>query len=655
MTLAPTVTLVDSGELILAARTLGVAHPPGFPLYLLLAHAASMFPLGNIAERIHVASALFAALGSAAMMLLVTEAMLLTADRGGTSKKASRKKSDRAEKAFENKTQDAHLVLTIAPAMIAGLLFVFSRTLWAYATIAEVYTLNSLLIVVIFWLMLGWRRARFESRADQVETNNLKLYLAAFIFGLALGVHHVTVGLMLPAIAGLVYSTEGIGFFKSKRFLYAALISVAGLSIYIYLPLAASHSPLMNWGDPRTLEHFWWHITGKQYQTFFDFSPFRSSEFLRLASREFGASWLPLALGLAAAGFVSIFRGNRWVFGFLSLIIVADAAYCMCYEIAEDKDAYYLPAFISLTIAAGFGARSIINGLQKTKLRNTLTPIRTAIILLIIPLIALTSNFGFNNRSNYFIAHDYVDNIFRSVEPRGMLLTSDWQVYSPSLYVREIENQRRDVVVININQIRRSWYYDYLDQAYPEVTEKSRREINAFLQDLRSWESDPAAFGKSEPLTRRINSRFYEMIVSFATNQIKDAPVYLTPEIAGNRRGKDAELTKALIEKFKFVPKGLVFRVGEKTGPDDYGDPQILIRGLNDGTLKFDVDDVVTKKVLPVYLNIAMISGTYFAAQGSHGRAILRFKQALANDPTLEPAKRALAASQSALQQQRSN
>src|SRR5262245_9946387 len=76
-TMAPTVTLVDSGELILSARGLGVAHPPGFPLYVVLAHLATLLPLGNIAVRTHIASALFAALAAAGMTLLVAEAMLI--------------------------------------------------------------------------------------------------------------------------------------------------------------------------------------------------------------------------------------------------------------------------------------------------------------------------------------------------------------------------------------------------------------------------------------------------------------------------------------------------------------------------------------------------------------------------------------------------
>src|SRR4030095_14143118 len=72
-TLAPTVTLVDSGELIVAARFLGVAHPPGFPLYVMLTHLASLLPIGNIAARINFASAFFAALACAMLTLVVAE------------------------------------------------------------------------------------------------------------------------------------------------------------------------------------------------------------------------------------------------------------------------------------------------------------------------------------------------------------------------------------------------------------------------------------------------------------------------------------------------------------------------------------------------------------------------------------------------------
>src|SRR5262249_27244999 len=153
-TLAPTVTLVDSGELILAARTLGVAHPPGFPLYVLLAHLATLVPIGSIAMRVNFASALFAALASAIATMVALEAIA-----GARLSDSSRQKAERAKKGKKAPTQVNDGALTLAvPCIVTGLLLAFSRTLWAYATIAEVYTLNSLLILLIFLLMFRWRR-----------------------------------------------------------------------------------------------------------------------------------------------------------------------------------------------------------------------------------------------------------------------------------------------------------------------------------------------------------------------------------------------------------------------------------------------------------------------------------------------------------------
>src|SRR5947208_16141979 len=84
------------------------------------------------------------------------------------------------------------------------------------------------------------------------------------------------------------------------------------------------------------------------------------AEFCRMAFREFGLLWLPLSLVLAFAGFVDAFKRDRTTFWFLLTVMIADLAYAVSYEIAEDKDAYYLPTFISIAIAAGLGIRWII-------------------------------------------------------------------------------------------------------------------------------------------------------------------------------------------------------------------------------------------------------------------------------------------------------
>jgi hypothetical protein len=437
VTLAPTVTLVDSGELILAARGLGVAHPPGFPLWVMLGHLASLLPFGNVAMRINFSSAVFAALACAMLTLVVAE--LLITGSGFAEPKRAGKAGQQGRKL---ETSSGGRFLIFAPAVGAGLLMAFDRTLWSYATITEVYALNALLILVVFFLVVRWRRRTAETRGHAstvVTTHDVWIYAAAFVFGLALGVHHVTVGLTLPAIAALVYATQGRRFFTSRRLVFAALISVAGLiAVYAYLPFAASRSPLMNWGNPRSVQEIWWHITGRQYRVFFSFSPAimgtQFIEFCRMALREFGFPWLPLTPFLAFAGFVSAYKRNRTVFWFLLLIVIADLAYCLSYEIAEDKDAYYLPAFISIAIAAGFGVHWLIQASRSRSAPAGRSCLIGVIAIVLSSATAFAANWPFDNRRDYFIAHDYVENLFSTIAPNGLLLTQDWQVVSPMFY-----------------------------------------------------------------------------------------------------------------------------------------------------------------------------------------------------------------------------
>src|SRR5882724_7095999 len=531
-TLAPTVTLTDSGELIVVARGLGVAHPPGFPLWVILAHLASRVPLGNIAVRINFSSALFAALASAMLALVVAELMITIPYLLRQKKKSAPQKKKREDPRFAD-------LLIWAPALGAGLLMAFSRTLWSYATIAEVYTLNTLLILIVLFLMLRWRRYVLVDRPrtdSAITIHDRWLYVAALVVGLALGVHHVTVGLILPALGILVYRTEGLRFFTSRRLVYAALISIGALvAVYAYLPFAASRSPVINWGNPRSLQEIWWHITGRQYRVFFSFSPNimggQFIEFCRMLLREFGFVWLPLLLVLAFAGFATVYRRDRTGFWFLLFIVIADLAYALTYEIAEDKDAYYLPTFIAIAIAAGFGIRWLI---QLTLSKSILVERSywvAGIAVLLSSATALAANWPFNNRRHYLIAHDYVENLLSTIEPNGLLLTQDWQVVSPMFYAQEVEQRRRDVKVVDVNLLRRSWYFDYLRHANPGLVERSRDKIDTFVANLKEWEHDPQSFATSEALTRRITATFEEMIQSMVTNERRVGPVYITRDV----------------------------------------------------------------------------------------------------------------------------
>src|SRR5215471_14779307 len=158
-TLAPTVTPTDSGELILAAYGLGVAHPPGVPLWIMLTHIASLVPVGNVAVRINLSSAVFSALACAMLTLVVAEILITSSFFD-----APRRKNKAARQESNTENSDTRLFI-FAPAVGAGLLMAFSRTLWAYATITEVYALNALLILIVFFLVVRWRQRIIEANS----------------------------------------------------------------------------------------------------------------------------------------------------------------------------------------------------------------------------------------------------------------------------------------------------------------------------------------------------------------------------------------------------------------------------------------------------------------------------------------------------------
>jgi hypothetical protein len=629
-TLAPTVTLVDSGELITAARFLGNAHPPGFPLYLLLAHIATLVPIGNVAIRVNFASAFFAAAAAAVLALVVREFVITSnfngEDRGGKNSTA----------------QNFSL-----PAVGAGLLIACSRTLWSYATIAEVYTLNILLVLLIFLLMLRWRRRIIEDerfvtagRRRSIPTiteHDFLLYVAAGLFGLALGVHHVTVGLMLPALAAIVYRTQGFCFFASRRLAYAALISFGALVIvYSYLPLAASAHPIINWGNPNSFQAIWAHITGKQYQSFFTFSPdiigAQLVDFGNRMLREFGPHWFPLVLLVALCGYLYVFKRNRTAFWFLTAVLFANVAFASLYDIAEDKDAYYLPSFISVVILTGCG----LSWLQE-RFRNSITV--GAVACLLLPAIALASNWPFDNRRHDLIAFDYVDNIEQTIAPDSLLLTLDWQVASPMFYIREVEGRRRDIEVVDINLLRRPWYLDYLGNSFPALIARCGTEFNAFRARLQEWISNPAVAG-SPDWQRRMHDAYLDLLRSLITREPN--PVYVTQDVLFGTEGQEKELTQWVNENYQAFPQGLVFGLSRDRAFHDPGEPQLQTRGLNDHTMSFESDDVVSLKIVPVYKMMLLNRGRYCAYFHQTERAVKAYTEALAFDPNFELAKKEL-------------
>jgi hypothetical protein len=257
---------------------------------------------------------------------------------------------------------------------------------------------------------------------------------------------------------------------------------------------------------------------------------------------------------------------------------------------------------------------------------------------------AFTANWPFNNRQHYFIADDYVENLLSTIKANGLLLTQDWQVVSPMFYAQEVERRRRDAKVIDVNLLRRSWYFDYLRHAHPDLVERSREQIDAFVEILKQWERDPRVFATNQLLTERINAAFFEMIQRIVTNENRIAPVYVAQDLLFVDT-MNGQLTKWITQNYQLVPEGLVFNLAADQSFHDSPDPQLQTRGLADGTVRFDKDDVVNLKILPAYASMLVNRGRYLALFNQHARAVHAFKEALALDPSLAAAQQGLAES----------
>jgi len=212
------------------------------------------------------------------------------------------------------------------------------------------------------------------------------------------------------------------------------------------------------------------------------------------------------------------------------------------------------------------------------------------------------------------------------------------------LYAQEIEQRRRDVKVVDVNLLRRSWYFDYLKHAHPGLMDRSREKIDPYVEILKQWERDPGAFARNQELTQRISMAFLEMIQAIVRNEIRVAPVYITNDllVADSTNGY---LTRWIPQTYQLVPQGLVFNLATDQSFHEPPDPHLRMRGLADGTVGFGKDDVVNVKILPAYTRMLTNRGRYLALFNQHERAILAFKEALALDPNLGAAQQGLAES----------
>src|SRR5262249_62272318 len=255
------------------------------------------------------------------------------------------------------------------------------------------------------------------------------------------------------------------------------------------------------------------------------------------------------------------------------------------------KAGSFLPAFLWFAVSDGLGLRWLFRLGAASRLPTWKPYVVAATAIVLTSATAFAANWPFNNRRHDFIAHDYVENLFGTIAPDGLLLTQDWQVASPMFYAQEIKQRRGDVKWVDINLLRRSWYFDYLNQAHPGLMERSREKIDPYLALLKQWEQDPDSFNRNQELTRRISMAFLDVIQAMVRNEIKVGPVYITNDLLVPNQ-TNGYLTQWIPQTFQLVPQGLVFNLATDQSFHEVPDSQLQMRGLVDGTVRFEKDDV---------------------------------------------------------------
>lgn len=209
LTLTPSLSAGDNGELTTAAYFLGVGHAPGYPFYVLMSKIFTYLPFGNIAWRTNFFSAFCAALSVGVVYLILIKFL-------GQNRKITK---------FSPVVQ--------LPALFGSLLLTISDNMWAQATMAEVYSLNILQLSTIILLLVYWFEAVWKHADEEVPYYGKKYLMAfGFLYGVAIANHHVT----LAFAFGPIFMIAFVLLLVHKR-RYIENIETAFISIFVFIVL----------------------------------------------------------------------------------------------------------------------------------------------------------------------------------------------------------------------------------------------------------------------------------------------------------------------------------------------------------------------------------------------------------------------------------
>ena len=485
VTLSPSTAMWDTSEYIAAAYTLGLPHPPGNPLFVILGRVFSILPIATtVAVRINILAAICSAV-SAGMWFLITERVLV----GWFSARWQR----------------------VLGGVIGALIGATAFTVWNQSVVNEkVYTVSLVGIAVIAWLMIRWSDDPDGRKSDRI------LVLVAYLCGLGYA-NHMAGMLAAPAVGIAVLVRRPRTIYRWRLLLACIGAVVLGLTPFATQPIRAAYFPAINEGEPTacrtklefsctfskgTLDAFNYNFNRGQYGKP-DLTDRQASfpEQVGMWWLYFKWQWIrdahgdhPFAQALLAAGFLvlGLFGGwvhfkrdqrSFWFFGSLmftmTLLLIfylnfklgasQDAGSQAPHEV-RDRDYFFIWSFSAWGVWAALGLLYVWESIAALVGTETVKIGRDAVIVptekswrltspvLALALIPLFGNWHWASRAGHRDTRDFAADLLNSVEPYGVLVTVGDNDTFPLWYAQEVEGIRRDVIVANTSLLNTDWY-----------------------------------------------------------------------------------------------------------------------------------------------------------------------------------------------------
>ncbi len=526
----------DSDEFTTAAKVLGVAHSPGYPLYIMMISIFARLPLPlSFAGRINLLSVL---LDTFTVVLVYLSGLLFL-----------------RRLILDSFTRS---VISFIGSMSLALMFSF----WFYSVFAEVFPLNNFLAALTLFIILIWE-AKYTSvkvspKSKKLRNSNKKLLIAAaFIFGLGLSNQQVII-LILPMVVFWVFFTRRKTLSDWRLLINAFTACVVGLLLpYIYVLIASRHLPIINWENAQNLNGVYRLITrriyaesapnGMAYTTY----KFSIAQVIEGSQRYIGYlvsnyNWAWVSTGMI--GIILLIIKKEWKkLGLLLLGVVGGGFFFSVYAPVNtsSQHPYYhvvlgiyerffllSPIFFSLLITVGVAGVYLLT--KRISLRLILIPLLIYGVLIVNGTLV---DFKEMKHNDFKLGHTFAKTLLESLPKNTVLVCFSEHSCFTGAYLQQVEKIRTDVLIITADYSQIP--IEEIRIKYPGLIKTTTNRVSVrrsiiLNRDLIRWQMD-------------INRPVY--IAGVATDQnvlsamgLDGDPFYVIPEGCAMRVARKFEI-----------------------------------------------------------------------------------------------------------------